>query len=129
MKIRSLMSALAVIAMVTALGGCVSYGNTHALITPVGAAGYHIFKPKRVDTPRNDQFPQTPDRIAAASEAPGNDARGNEAPGNEAPGNEAQANEDQKYEDKNQNERDDQNGHDRNRDERKRGDQNRDDQI
>lgn len=124
MKIRSLMSALAVIAMVTALGGCVSYGNTHALITPVGAAGYHIFKPKRVDTPRNDQFPQTPDRIAAASEAPGN-----EVPGNEVPGNEAQANEDQKYEDKNQNERDDQNGHDRNRDERKRGDQNRDDQI
>lgn len=124
MKIRSLMSALAVIAMVTALGGCVSYGNTYALITPVGAAGYHIFKPKRVDTPRNDQFPQTPDRIAAASEAPGN-----EVPGNEVPGNEAQANEDQKYEDKNQNERDDQNGHDRNRDERKRGDQNRDDQI
>lgn len=27
------------------VSGCVSYGNTHALITPVGVAGYHTFKP------------------------------------------------------------------------------------
>jgi len=42
--------------------GCVSYGNTRALITPVGVAGYHTFKPTE---PVRD-IPQDPNRIAAA---------------------------------------------------------------
>lgn len=50
------------------LGGCVSYGNTHALITPVGIAGYHGFKPS--DTVREIDLPErtTPDRLAATNE-------------------------------------------------------------
>lgn len=45
MKIR-LLSLVAVVSIAAALSGCVSSGNTHALITPLGVAGYHKFKPE-----------------------------------------------------------------------------------
>lgn len=53
-------------AVAAALSGCVSYGNTHALITPIGVAGYHTFKPSQ--GARDIQLPQErdPNRIAAA---------------------------------------------------------------
>jgi len=41
MKLRMLL-APCVIAM---LSGCVSYGQTHALVTPIGVAGWHSFAP------------------------------------------------------------------------------------
>ena len=52
-------------AVIGSLGGCVTYGNTHALITPVGVAGYHSFKPAQGT--RDIQLPEQrdPDRIAA----------------------------------------------------------------
>lgn len=77
MKVR-LSNIVGVVSIAAALSGCVSYGNTHALITPVGVAGYHTFKPRNtapvVVPPRPD-----PDRMAAAnspekqSEQQGND--------------------------------------------------------
>lgn len=42
--------------IVFALSGCVSTPNTTALITPIGAAGYHTFAP-----------PDSPDRIRASN--------------------------------------------------------------
>lgn len=58
--------AAAVVAPMALLSGCVSYGNTHALITPVGVAGYHSFKP--ADPARDIQLPEQrdPNQIAAA---------------------------------------------------------------
>lgn len=68
MKVRSL-SSLTMIAFAAALSGCVSYGNTHALVTPVGVMGYHSFKPDNKGTPREIELPEqsTPDRIAATN--------------------------------------------------------------
>lgn len=53
-------------AVAAALSGCVHYGNTHALITPVGVAGYHTFKPAQGE--REIPLPQQrdPNRIVAA---------------------------------------------------------------
>lgn len=53
-------------AVAAALSGCVSNGNTHALITPVGVVGYHTFKPSQGT--REIQLPQDrdPNQIAAA---------------------------------------------------------------
>lgn len=64
MKVRFTMT-LAIVSFAAALSGCVSYGNTHALLTPVGVAGYHSFKPS--NTARDIQLPEhrNPDRIAA----------------------------------------------------------------
>jgi hypothetical protein len=64
MKVR-FTTTLAIVSFAAALSGCVSYGNTHALLTPVGVAGYHSFKPS--DTARDIQLPEqrNPDRIAA----------------------------------------------------------------
>jgi hypothetical protein len=64
MKVRS-MKILAVVSFAAALSGCVSYGNTHALVTPVGVVGFHSFKPS--DSPRDIQLPErsNPDRVAA----------------------------------------------------------------
>lgn len=64
MKVR-FTTTLAIVSFAAALSGCVSYGNTHALITPVGAVGYHSFKPS--NTARDIQLPEqkNPDRIAA----------------------------------------------------------------
>lgn len=69
MKMR-LLNGLAIVSLAAALSGCVSYGNTHALLTPVGAVGYHTFKPDHVNKPRDIQLPlpRTPDRIAATNE-------------------------------------------------------------
>ena len=73
MKLRSIKfvgSAVVVAGLAAGLSGCVSYGNTHALITPVGVAGYHTFKP--ANAPRNVppdiqlQQDRDPNRIAAA---------------------------------------------------------------
>ena len=63
-----LVCSAAVMASLTAgLSGCVSYGNTHALITPVGVAGYHTFKPANAPA-RDIQLPpqqRDPNQIAA----------------------------------------------------------------
>jgi hypothetical protein len=67
-------SAIVVGGLAAGLGGCVSYGNTHALLTPVGVAGYHTFKP--ANAPRNVppdiqlQQDRDPNRIAAAKDEP-----------------------------------------------------------
>ncbi|GFE83536.1 hypothetical protein GCM10011487_55360 [Steroidobacter agaridevorans] len=64
MKVR-LLSLVSVVSIAAALSGCVSYGNTHALITPLGVAGYHKFKPENtapVVPPRPN-----PDRMTAAN--------------------------------------------------------------
>lgn len=64
MKVR-FTTTLAIVSFAAALSGCVSYGNTHALLTPVGGIGYHSFKPS--NTARDIQLPEqrNPDRIAA----------------------------------------------------------------
>lgn len=71
MKLRMIKN-VAIVSLVftagAALSGCVSYGNTHALVTPVGAIGYHTFKPDHTTTPRNIELPRTPDRIAATND-------------------------------------------------------------
>lgn len=66
-KVRTL-TGFAIVTAAVALSGCVSYGNTHALITPVGAVGYHTFKPEHTNPPpREINLPRTPDQIAAAN--------------------------------------------------------------
>lgn len=69
MRLRKLVCSAAVVGALTAgLSGCVSYGNTHALITPVGVAGYHTFKPANAPV-RNIELPsqqRDPNQIAAA---------------------------------------------------------------
>jgi hypothetical protein len=69
MKVR-LLNGLMVVSLAAALSGCVSYGNTHALVSPIGVVGYHTFKPDNANTPRDIQLPEqrTPDRIAAVKE-------------------------------------------------------------
>lgn len=69
MKLR-LLSTVAIVSVATAaLSGCVTSGNTHALITPVGVMGYHTFKPDHTTTPREINLPErAPDRIAATNE-------------------------------------------------------------
>lgn len=66
MKVR-LITSLAIVSFAASTSGCVSYGNTHSLITPLGVAGVHSFKPS--DTAREIRLPaqKNPDRVAAAS--------------------------------------------------------------
>lgn len=66
MKVR-LLNIVAVVSIAAAMSGCVSYGNTHALITPLGVAGYHKFKPQ--NTAPVVPLPPNPDRMAAANQA------------------------------------------------------------
>jgi hypothetical protein len=70
MRLKKLVcSATAVAALTAGVSGCVSYGNTHALLTPVGVAGYHTFKPANAPrNPREIQLPEQrdPNRIANA---------------------------------------------------------------
>ena len=63
MNMRSAM--MVTIVSCAALSGCVTYGNTHALITPIGVAGVHSFKPS--DNARNIRLPKQsePDQVAA----------------------------------------------------------------
>lgn len=77
MKTR-LMNGLLAVALGTALSGCVSYGNTHALVTPVGAIGYHSFKPEHRTQQREIKLPEhsAPDQIAAVNEQPKLDTSG-----------------------------------------------------
>ena len=65
MKLRMIKTVAMVSLTTAALSGCVSYGNTHALVTPVGAIGYHSFKPEHTNTPREINLP---DRVAATNE-------------------------------------------------------------
>lgn len=69
MKLR-LLNGLMIVSLVAALSGCVSLGNTHALVTPVGAIGYHTFKPDNAPNPNvpRDIRLGGPDRVAAANE-------------------------------------------------------------
>lgn len=62
MKVR-LLSIVGIVSMAVAMSGCVSYGGTHAFITPVGAIGYHKFKPENTQ-PAVPLLP-SPDRVAA----------------------------------------------------------------
>lgn len=62
MKVR-LLSIVGIVSMAAAMSGCVSYGGTHALITPVGAIGYHKFKPE--NTQPAVPLPPNADRVAA----------------------------------------------------------------
>ncbi len=64
MKVRSL-HIVGVICMVAAMSGCVSYGNTHALVTPVGAVGYHTFKPQNSEPAVPSE--SNPNRVAATN--------------------------------------------------------------
>jgi hypothetical protein len=67
MRLLKLVCSAAVVGgVVTGLSGCVSYGNTHALLTPVGVAGYHTFKPANTQPAREIQLPEQrdPNRIA-----------------------------------------------------------------
>jgi len=67
-KLWKLVCSAAVVAgLAGGLSGCVSYGNTHALLTPVGAIGYHSFKPANAPV-REIQMPdqRDPNRIADA---------------------------------------------------------------
>lgn len=62
MKVRW-SNIVGVASIAAALSGCVSHGNTHALVTPLGVAGYHKFKPENtapVVPPRPN-----PDRMTA----------------------------------------------------------------
>ena len=63
MKIR-LLQMLGVVSVAAAVSGCVTHGNTHALITPVGVAGYHTFKLENT-APVHPPLPN-PDRMVAA---------------------------------------------------------------
>jgi hypothetical protein len=62
MKIR-LLTVVGIVSMAAASSGCVSYGNTHALVTPLGAIGYHKFKPE--NTAPVIPPPPNADRVAA----------------------------------------------------------------
>ena len=71
MKVR-LFHTAAIVSFAAALSGCVSHGNTHALVTPVGVAGYHTFKPDVVDpnAPRDIRLSQQRaalERVAATN--------------------------------------------------------------
>jgi hypothetical protein len=55
------LNIVGLISMAVVMSGCVSYGNTHALITPVGVAGYHKFKPQNTAP----ALPPSPDQVAA----------------------------------------------------------------
>ena len=74
MKVR-ILATLAVVGSAAALSGCVSFGNTHALITPVGVAGIHFFKPAP-DARDIDLPPQRNPDLVAATRKP--DARDEE---------------------------------------------------
>lgn len=65
MKVR-LLNIVGIVSIAAAMSGCVSYGNTHALLTPVGVIGYHKFKPE--NTAPAVPPPPNPDRVAHANE-------------------------------------------------------------
>ena len=75
---RRLVTTAMIVSFAAALSGCVSYGNTHALVTPIGGIGYHSFKPQNQSTPRDIRFPASPDRVAQAP-APAPIARDDES--------------------------------------------------
>jgi hypothetical protein len=66
-KFHRFSSMLAVAVVAAATSGCVTYGNTHALLTPVGVAGYRTFKPDHAELPRDIDLPapSTADHIAS----------------------------------------------------------------
>ncbi|WP_153067443.1 hypothetical protein [Steroidobacter cummioxidans] len=65
MKVRWL-QFVTVVSVAAAMSGCVSYGGTHALITPVGVAGYHTFKPENSAPAVPTRL--DPERMAASSQ-------------------------------------------------------------
>lgn len=64
MKVR-LLSMVGIVSIGAALTGCANFGNTHALLTPWGVAGYHTFKPQ--NTAPSVPQPPNPDRMAASN--------------------------------------------------------------
>lgn len=65
-----LVTTALVVSLTAALSGCVSYGGTHAFVTPIGGVGYHSFKPENQSTPRDIRFPASPDRVAQVPSQP-----------------------------------------------------------
>ena len=64
MKLRMLV----MVSLIAVLSGCVSFGQTDMLVTPVGVAGIHSFAPP----PSPDNFKQTErtaDRLAQVAKA------------------------------------------------------------
>lgn len=59
MKLRMLLVPCAI----GLLSGCISYGKTGVLVTPIGVAGIHNFGP-----PKSAKTPDEIERIARASE-------------------------------------------------------------
>ena len=59
MKLRMLLVPCAVVL----LSGCISYGKTGVLVTPIGVAGIHNFGP-----PKSVKTPDEMERIARATE-------------------------------------------------------------
>lgn len=59
MKLRMLIVPCAV----ALLSGCISYGKTGVLVTPIGVAGIHNFGP-----PKSAKTPDEMERIARATE-------------------------------------------------------------
>jgi hypothetical protein len=75
MKLR-LLNILGLVSIAAAMSGCVSYGGTHAFITPVGAIGYHKFKPE--NTSPAVPLPPNADRVAAIQQQHDQQARDGE---------------------------------------------------
>lgn len=67
MKVRLAMT-VAVVSLTGALAGCVSFGGTDALITPVGVAGVHSFKPSNGARQINLPPQRQPDQVAEIRE-------------------------------------------------------------
>jgi len=65
-SLKLVCSTVVLTALTAGISGCVSYGNTHALLTPVGVAGYHSFKPANTAPAREIEIPRDPNQIADA---------------------------------------------------------------
>jgi len=55
-------------ALSLSLGGCVTYGQTHALVTPFGVAGIHTFAPPKKSPDDLTGAQKTAERIAKTME-------------------------------------------------------------
>ena len=68
MKLKPLIVPCAVAAVAFSLGGCVSYGQTGMLVTPVGVAGIHKFAPPNKSPDDMHEMERTTARIAAVTD-------------------------------------------------------------
>ena len=68
MKFKTLVMPCAVAALAFSLGGCVSYGQTSMLVTPIGVAGIHKFAPPDKSPDNMREMERTAERIAKAAD-------------------------------------------------------------